>query len=167
MNSLYRMTRDASSPIFATLTQSNKLLLHFRSVAQTFVNAISSYIFDTAIRGNFDAFLLQIRPPDQADGNLPDSTSTSFDDVFALSDLHSSVMDDILSACLLRSAQRAVGDLLRSCLELVLDLCILAGELKRKRLEEYRAAPLLEDLFTAFRSKVTSLVRNSEVLNCI
>jgi Gamma tubulin complex component C-terminal len=167
MNSLYRMTRDASNPLFATLTQSNKLLLHFRSVAQTFVNAISSYVFDTAIRGNFDAFLLQIRPPDQADGDQSGTASKSFSDVFALSSLHSSVMDDILSACLLRSRQRAIGDLLRSCLELVLDLCILAGELKRKRLEEYNVAPLLEDLFSAFRGKITSLVRNSEILRCV
>ena len=147
------MTRQTSNPLFSTLSSANKLLLRFRFMAQSFVEALSSYVFDTAIRGNFDAFLAQL--------DVSPTTSSApgrFSDVFVLADLHSSVLDDILSACLLRSGQRAAGDLLRGCLELVLDLCILAGELRRGRIEEYKAQPVLEDLFSSYSEKMTTLV---------
>lgn len=109
-----------------------------------------------AIRGNFDAFLARLSP------EIPHSQDKeckySFSDVFALADAHSVMLDNILSACLLRSGQKALGDLLRGSLELVLELGILAGELKRGRLEEYQAAPLLDDLYAAFRGKMSTLV---------
>jgi len=152
-----RMTRKHTDRLFPTLTSSNKLLLHFRFITHSFVTSLSSYIFDTAIGGNFDAFLARLclgtsHPLDKA-------SKYGFSDVFALADAHSAVLDDILSACLLRSGQRAVADLLRAVLELVLELGVLAGELKRGRLEEYQAAPLLEDLYGAFRSKVSTLTK--------
>lgn len=149
--SLFRMTRRASQPLFPTLTRSNQLLLHFRFVAHSFITSLSSYVYDTAIGGNFDAFLAKL----SAEGSLSKRT---FADVFALADYHSSIMDDILSACLLRSSQRAVSDHIRSCLQIVLELGILAGELKRERLQEYEAAPRLEDLWHRFRGKMSSLV---------
>ena len=68
------------------------------------------------------------------------------------------MLDDILSACLLRSGQKAVGDVLRACLELVLELAVLAGDRYRGRLEEYQAAPLLEDLWERFRKRMATLV---------
>jgi hypothetical protein len=68
------------------------------------------------------------------------------------------MLDNMLSACLLRSGQKAAGDLLRGALELVLELGVLAGELERERLEEYQAAPLLEDLYATFRIKMSTLV---------
>ncbi|GBE81235.1 hypothetical protein SCP_0309620 [Sparassis crispa] len=145
---LYRMTRKPTEPLFPTLTPTNKLLLHFRFVAHAFVTSLSSYVFDTAIGGNFDMFLSQLS-----------HTAHGFVDVFALADRHSRVLDDILGACLLRSGQKSVGDLLRGCMELVLDLGILAGERARGRLEEYEAAPLLEDLWASFSGKMMTLVK--------
>lgn len=145
------MTRRASEPLFETLSASNQLLLHFRFVAQSFVTSLSSYIYDTAIGGNYDAFLAQVKYESQ-------SSKRTFSDVFALADRHDAVMDDILSSCLLRSSQRAVSDSLRTCLQIVLDLCILAGEMKRGRLQEYEAAPRLEDLWRRFCRKIGSTV---------
>jgi hypothetical protein len=101
-------------------------------------------------------FLARLSP---GASHLPEKNNEySFSDIFALANAHSAVLDNILSACLLRSGQKAVGDLLRGVLELVLELGVLAGELKRGRLEEYQAAPLLEDLYAAFRSKMSTLV---------
>ena len=57
LSSLYRMSTDSVAPVFDTLAQARKKLLHLRFVAQSFVTAVSSYVFDAAIRGNFDAFL--------------------------------------------------------------------------------------------------------------
>ncbi|OCH93115.1 hypothetical protein OBBRIDRAFT_725379 [Obba rivulosa] len=155
--SLFRMTRRSSEPLFQTLTGSNKLLLHFRFVAHSFITALSSYVYDTAIGGNFDAFLAKLNSESQ-------TSKRTFMDVFALAEHHSRIMDDILSACLLRSSQRAVGDLLRACLQCILDLAVLAGELKRGRLQEYEVVPLLEDLWHRFRSKMTSLIQSLRAL---
>jgi hypothetical protein len=150
------MAHKNTEPLFPTLSHSSKLFLHFRFVAHSFVTSLSSYIFDMAIGGNFDAFLARLSPkiPHPPDKEY----KYGFSDVFALADAHSVVLDNILSACLLRSGQKAVGDLLRGSLELVLELGILAGELKRGHLEEYQAAPLLDDLYAAFRGKMSTLV---------
>ena len=152
MNALERMTRSWRDPLFPTLSSANRQLLHFRFFAHNFVEGLVSYVFDTAIRGTYDSFLAQLSP--SGPGAKP-----KFTDIFALSEVHSNVLDEVLSACLLRSAQRSAADLLRGCLELVLDLCVLGGELRRGRVKEYEAAPLLEDMFKSFREKMNILVR--------
>jgi Gamma tubulin complex component C-terminal len=154
--SLFRMTRKSSSLLFPTLASSDKLLMHFRFIAHSFVANLSEYVFDTAIGGNFDPFLSRLSP--DAPSILYDGRVSGFSDVFSLAKAHSTLLDDILSACLLRSGQRGVGDLLRHSLELVLEFAVLAGELKNGRLQEYQAAPLLDDLFQSFRGKMTTLV---------
>ncbi|KAH9935387.1 Spc98 family-domain-containing protein [Fomitopsis serialis] len=153
MSATYRITRRSTSPLFPTLFQTNKLLLHARFVATAFVTTLSSYIYDRAIGLRFDAFLAKLNVPEQ---NRPPG---GFSDVFVLADYHSSVLDDILSACLLRSGQKAVGDVLRGCLELVLELAVLAGDRYQGRLEEYQAAPLLEDLWEKFRKRTLTLIK--------
>jgi hypothetical protein len=137
--------------LFPTLSQSRKLLTHFRFVAQSFVTTLSAYVFDVAIGGNFDAFLARVTA-------CRLGTSSEFSDVFSLAGAHSAVLDDILSACLMRSGQRAAGDLLRGSLELVLELCIMIGDLKDGRLQEYQASSALDVLFVAFRKKMSTLV---------
>lgn len=151
--------RSTSKFLFPTLTKSRKLLLYFRFISQAFVSSLSGYIFDTAIGGNFDPFLARLS---SGDSGLPNSSlnerAFEFSDVFELAQCHSALLDDILSACLLRSGQKGVGDLLRHSLELVLEFTIVVGELHRGRLEEYQAAPLIEDLFERFRTKMTTFV---------
>ena len=149
--------RAVATYLFPTLTPSRKLLLHFRFIAQTFVSSLSGYVFDTAIGGNFDPFLARL----SGNSSAPDSPNVNglgFSDVFDLAQRHSALLDDVLSACLLRSGQRGVGDLLRQCLELVLEFTVVVGELHRERLQEYQAAALVEDLFRRFTVKTTTLV---------
>jgi hypothetical protein len=81
-----------------------------------------------------------------------------FSDVFELAQCHSILLDDILSACLLRSGQRGIGDLLRHSLELVLEFSIVVGELHRARIQEYQVAPLIQEVFKKFFLKMTILV---------
>jgi Gamma tubulin complex component C-terminal len=141
------MSRSHKLPLFATFARTNALFLHFRFLVQTFFSQFMSYIYDTAIRGNFDAFLEILK-----------SDMQQFPDIFALAEYHSSIMDDILTACLLRSGQKAAGDVLRGCLETILELGVLTGELTRGRIEEYQAKPILEGLYEAFKSKMIRLV---------
>ncbi|KJA27578.1 hypothetical protein HYPSUDRAFT_62653 [Hypholoma sublateritium FD-334 SS-4] len=160
LKSLFRMSthRAVATYLFPTLTPSRKLLLHFRFIAQTFVSSLSGYVFDTAIGGNFDPFLARL----SGNSSAPDSPNVNgrgFSDVFDLAQRHSALLDDVLSACLLRSGQRGVGDLLRQCLELVLEFTVVVGELHRERLQEYQAAALVEDLFRKFTVKTTTLIK--------
>ena len=162
IKSVFQMSRSASNFLFPTLTKSRKLLLHFRFISQAFVSSLSGYIFDTAICGNFDPFLARLSCGGSA--GLPSSSSNNsdrtfeFSDVFQLAQCHSALLDDILNACLLRSGQKGVGELLRHSLELVLEFTVVVGELHRGRLEEYQAAPLIEDLFQKFRTKMATFV---------
>lgn len=159
------MTRQDSSPLFETLTNSRKLFLHFRFLAHSFVSAFSSYVYDTAIGGAFDTFL---RSLDNGSSPASDAHDTGkrheFTDVFALAERHSDILDDILSACLLRSNQKAVGDVLRGVLEVVLGLGLLAADLRDGRMQEYEAAAPLEELFGAFKRRMFALVSACSVV---
>lgn len=150
------MTRSLDAPLFPTLAASRKRLLHLRFISHSLVSTLCQYVCDTAIGGNFDSFLDRLSP--NAPAFLHNGEPSGFSDVFALARSHSALLDDILSACLMRSSQRQAGDLLRNSLELILEFSILAGQLRRKSLEEYQAAPLLEDLNTRLRKKMSTLV---------
>lgn len=156
------MTRCTANPIFPTLVPARKLTLHFRFIAQSFINALSGYVFDTVIGGNFNPFLAELVPA-REDGT---QKQRRFSDVFELAKRHSDLLDDTLSACLMRSGQRAAGDLLRQTTEIVLDFAVIIGELRRGRLQEYEAAPMVEDSFTKFRNNLTTLVRPHFIGDC-
>ncbi|KAG6378048.1 Spc98 family-domain-containing protein [Boletus reticuloceps] len=159
IRSVFRLTRTTAAPLFPTLSSSRRVLLHFRFAAHSFLSTLATYIYDTAIGGNFGALLLRITSCRET----PDAPN-SFRDVFALAECHSSVLDDILSACLLRSPQRAGGDLLRGTLEVVLEFCVLVGDLKDGRMEEYQASPVQDALHASFRKKVSALMRTLEAM---
>ncbi|KAF7308767.1 Spindle pole body component [Mycena kentingensis (nom. inval.)] len=159
LGAVFRMTRSAQRPLFPTLSQTNKLLLTFRFIAHSFVQNLSSYVLDTAIKGNFDPFLELVTPPPESSPFV-----SAFTDVFAPAKAHSSLLDDILAACLLRSNQRVAGDLLRQALELVLEFAVVVGERWEGRLEEYQAAPVLEELMGRFRRRMCALVKALKVL---
>jgi hypothetical protein len=165
------MTGVSALPLFPTLVQPKKLLLHFRFIAQSFVATLSAYLFDTAIGGNFDPFLAQLESSSLAatasSTSISAASTTSrsggserhgFSDVFELATAHSDLLDRILAACLLRSSQKLPGELLRQSLELVLEFCVIVGELSRGRLKEYEAASMVEEVFDKFKAKMATFV---------
>ncbi|KAI0686364.1 Spc98 family-domain-containing protein [Cytidiella melzeri] len=156
VKALFRMSSPGSNPLFQTITSSQRLFEYFRFMASSFVAALSSYIYDTAIGGNFDAFLSKITKEDKSPAS---KESPTFPDVFALADGHSDLLDEVLSACLMRSEQKPVGDLLRSVLDVILELGVLMGDLRQGVLEEYQATGPLQDLHATFRKKMMMLVR--------
>ncbi|KXN90824.1 hypothetical protein AN958_03478 [Leucoagaricus sp. SymC.cos] len=156
LHAVQRMIRSMEAPIFPTLAQARKQTLHFRFIAQSFMDALSGYVFDTVIGGNFDPFLSELLPRRDEDGT---PQHRRFSDIFELAQRHSSLLDDILSACLMRSGQRAAGDLLRQTIEIVLEFAVVIGELRRGRSQEYEAAPMVQDLYEKFRAKMTTLTK--------
>ncbi|TFK25244.1 hypothetical protein FA15DRAFT_703942 [Coprinopsis marcescibilis] len=163
IKSVFRMSRGHTDPLFQSLPETRKLFLHFRFVAQSFVASLAAYVFDTAIGGNFDPFLARLEASAKSNSSTQQTNAAAsnpgFTDVFELATAHSALLDDILSACLLRTGQKGVSELLRSSLEIVLQFCVNVGELHRKRMEEYRAAPIIEDLFMQFRNKMGTLAK--------
>lgn len=121
------------------------------------MSVLSGYVFDSAIGGNFNPFLSRLScSPSAHDTHRP-----GFSDVFDLAQCHSALLNDVLSACLLRSGQKGVGDLLRQSMETVLEFTIVVGELRRGRVEEYQASPMIEELYKKFCLKMTMLVSSS------
>ncbi|KAF8210658.1 Spc98 family-domain-containing protein, partial [Mycena galopus ATCC 62051] len=143
---VFRMCRTAARPLFPTLAPSNKLLLHLRFIAHSFMTHLSEYVLDTAIGGNFDP-----------------SSQPAFSDVFALAKAHSALMDDVLSACLLRSHQRAAGDLCarrsNSCSSLP---CWLG--ISRRDGWKSTKRPALENLAGRFRAKMAAVTKALKAL---
>ncbi|KAF7793796.1 hypothetical protein EIP86_004917 [Pleurotus ostreatoroseus] len=139
-------------PPFPTFTSSQRIFVHFRFLASSFVSTLTSYVYDTAIGENFDAFLKKLS------GNAVERDD-AFLDAFHMADYHSRVMDDILSACLLRSSQKAAGDILRGALDIILEFGILISDRHSGRLEEYQTVEPLEELFKRFMKTLRALIK--------
>ena len=176
VKSVFRMTRLSADPLFPTLAKATKLMHHFLFISQSFVSTLSAYVFDTAIGGNFDPFLEQLaaesRMSQQSSaspalskvrlsvhtGAGPKANAQRLSDVFELAASHSELLDRILTACLLRSGQKAVAELLKQTLELILEFCVIIGELQRGRLKEWEASGMVEDVYKGFKSKMSTFV---------
>ncbi|KAI5121959.1 hypothetical protein M0805_002030 [Coniferiporia weirii] len=170
---LYRLARPNSPRLFTDHPAARNTLTHFRFAAQAFVSALSAYVADTAVRGNVDAFFARLSAAESASALSsrsesepePEVTTTTFAargpfaDVYALMQRHARVLDDVLAACLLRSAQRAVGDVLRACLEIVLEFAVLVGNVHRGVVKEAPAAARLEALYNKFHSRLGVLLK--------
>jgi hypothetical protein len=133
---------------------------HFRFAAHAFVSALASYVYDSAIRSQLDAFLADVVRHASRRPHAGAARSAHFTDVFALADYHSAVLDDILFACLLRSGQRVAAVTMQRCLETILELGVLMGKLRLRQIEEYQAAPELEALWDTFCRQKSRLVRH-------
>ena len=132
MRTVFRVTRPSSiDRVFADYTGSQSLVLHFRFAAQAFLSSFSAYVTDTAIRGNIDVFIARVRHAELIASSGSEQDIGPFADVYALMQRHSRVLDSILAACLLRGAQRAVGDILRALLEVLLEFAVLVGNAYR------------------------------------
>ncbi|KAL0947567.1 hypothetical protein HGRIS_013656 [Hohenbuehelia grisea] len=161
MQAVSRMTRKDTQRLFPTFTQANRQLLHFRFVAQAFITAVEQYTFDTCIGGNFDAFLSRLVPADSHSQSTSEARNTpiGLPSVFALADAHNDTLDAILSALLLRSSQRAGGDLLRGALEIVLEFANMVESRRSGAQEEYAAKDELQNLYVRFAGKVGALTK--------
>lgn len=134
---------------------------------------MSSYVSYTAIGGNIDAFLAKVAAAEsQAQAHSEDAAYDNerlepmiFEDVHALSQAHSKSLNDVLSACLQRASQQAYGDLLKSCLEVLLEFCALIGDLVSLRVEESKAVVKLGSLWERWRSKVSIFVSLDFILH--
>lgn len=163
----YWSFRD-SNPVFKTSKSTNALFLYFRQISQTFVAALVSYVYDVAIGGNFDQLLARLVESESSSAiekdDNPNTPSTSqggrvaFANVNVLVEYHTTIMDNILTACFLGSGQEAGRDALQACLQIILEFGTLISNVKRGRMKEYDGVVLIEGLLDRFRVKMMELV---------
>ena len=132
------------------------MLLHLIFNAHSFVQRLSSYIYDVAIGGHFDAFLYRLALSEKTETQI--NSLQAFKDVVSIAQHHSRLLDTILSSCLLRSSQKPISDTLRVCLETILDLGVFVNGFRYGRMKEYEAKQQVEDLFKRFQNAVTGFV---------
>ncbi|KLO17438.1 hypothetical protein SCHPADRAFT_846666 [Schizopora paradoxa] len=167
VRAVHRVARHSELRLFATNKPSRQLFEYFLFAAHGFLSALSSYVSNTAISGNIDAFLARVAAAESQSRSQSENEASEnehfeplmFEDVHALADAHSKMLNDILSACLQRASQHAYGDLLTSCLEVLLEFCTLIGDLVSRRIDESETAAKLRVLWERWRGKVSVLAK--------
>jgi len=159
----YRSAFKSEGPVFQYAPQAQELLVRLRFQIQAFVTSFVTYVFDSAIGGNFDPYMRRIAElrGDVADENpAPGDSEHEITDVFSLEESHSNLLDRILSGCLLRTAQRVAGDALRNLLELALQFGILVTNIRRGVVREADGAEELQELHKVFQKQMLAFVSN-------
>jgi hypothetical protein len=138
-HALFTLNRGA--PLFPTFTRANALFGAFRLSAHALVAALAAHILDGAVRTH-----------------LPRGAPPPAGDVFALAARHAAALDALLRDAVLRARQRTAAARVRGCLEAVLALGRFAARVRAGELEEYRAVPLLEEMWADFQKERAALV---------
>ncbi|KAF8574120.1 hypothetical protein K439DRAFT_1624581 [Ramaria rubella] len=180
---IHKYNSPNANPLFAYTPKAHGTLLALRFQMQAFITAFTAYVFDSVIGAEFDAWMLRLESLRQVnaerregvgdDGN-DESRSDDLEpecdaeneitDIFALRDSHSALLDDILSGCLLRSAQRGAGDALRSLFELVLQFGALTMGLQND-VGEVEGAERLAELNVAFQRQICVFIKAVQLLH--
>ena len=126
-----------------------QLVQHFKFLASCFVLNFNNYVFTHAVGGLFDRFLAK----------LYKITSTSvFESIEDLIDLHSEALDEILGACLLRSGLKSTAKYLHNILDTILHAGLLIHDLYRGCISEVSATTKIKPLLASFIHNKNSLV---------
>lgn len=151
--------------LFQSTPQAHRLLLRFRFQTHSFVSALTSYIFDSAIGTHFNAFMRRLASVVQQirlhshQEREDDEGSPSVPDVFELMNDHSKMLDKILGACMLRTQQRAIAEVVTDILSNILDLGTLVGDMKRGIVDDSTGEARVKKLYYAFERKMFTFVR--------
>ena len=161
-HSVHQATSDET--LFKSKPQAYRLLLRFRFQTHSFVSTLTSYIFDSAIGTHFNAFMrrfdsvaqqIRLHSHQERDG---DERFPSLPDVFELMNDHSKMLDRILGACMLRTQQRAIAEVVTDILSNVLNLGTLVGDMKRGITDEVNGETKMKKLYYTFERKMFTLV---------
>ena len=79
-------------------------------------------------------------------------------DVFELMDDHSKMLDKILGACMLRTQQRAIAEVVTDILSNVLNLGTLVGDMKRGIVDDSNGETKMKKLYYVFERKMFTFV---------
>ena len=87
-----------------------------------------------------------------------DEGLASVPDVFELMNDHSKVLDRILGACMLRTQQRAIAEVVTDILSNVLDLGTLVGDMKRGIVDDSTGEARVKKLYNTFERRMFTFV---------
>jgi len=71
---------------------------------------------------------------------------------------HSKMLDKILGACMLRTQQRAIAEVVTDILSIVLDLGTLVGDIKRGIVDDSAGEARVKKLYYTFERKMFTFV---------
>jgi len=104
-----------------------------------------------------DSVVQQLRLHSRQERN-GDEGSPSVPDVFELMNDHSKMLDKILGACMLRTQQRAIAEVVTDILSIVLDLGTLVGDIKRGIVDDSTGESRVKKLYHTFERKMFTFV---------
>ena len=158
-HSVHQTTLDEE--LFKSKPQARRLLLRFRFQTHSFVSALTSYIFDSAIGTHFNAFMRRLDSVVQqirSHSRQEHEDFPSVPDVFELMNDHSTVLDKILGACMLRTQQHAIAEVVTDILSNILDLGTLVGDMKRGIVDDAIGEARVKKLYYTFERKMFTFV---------
>ena len=83
----------------------------------------------------------------------------SVPDVFELMNDHSKMLDKVLGACMLRTQQHAIAEVVTDILSNVLNLGTLVGDMKRGIVDDSTGEARIKELYRTFERRMFTLVR--------
>ena len=159
----YRSIRQAAE---SSQNQKHIDTLQFR--IQSFLSSFTDYVYDVAIRENFDVFLQDLCTSASAEQTETDTetkvrrVTPRLGDIFEVGKRHSSVLDRIMTACLLRGPQKGMFARLEVCLGCVVRLGVLVGVTRGDSGDEMKRE--LEELGKTFESGMIDFVGGCPLL---
>ena len=178
---LFRSTVKQSKTLLSCSPHSQRILQQLQYQLQSFIFALKTYIFDCAIDhywSDFIARLAQLHSGgsggwNDAVGGSGDNSLDAvqgieeddfhrFADVFTVEAFHSVTLDKILTACLLKSKHKPIGDILKECMGVVLELGMIVRWMTRDDFSSEEAPRRLIALQGRWHKSMHSLVSNYE-----
>ena len=121
--------------VFQSTSDNPPILFIARFKVQSFVSSLVGYVTDIAIGSNWDAFMTTLGAIERGNEQTSERVlrrdpgeDNLISDIFAVHSHLSTTMDRMLEACLLRTRQRGIGNVLKECMEAVLVLGKLVGD---------------------------------------
>lgn len=121
--------------VFQSTSDNPPILFVARLKVQSFVSSLIGYVTDIAIGSNWETFMTTLgaieRGNEETSEQVPrrgPGEDRLISDIFTVHSHLSTAMDRMLEACLLRTRQRGIGNVLKECMEAVLVLGKLVGD---------------------------------------
>ncbi|KZT41564.1 hypothetical protein SISSUDRAFT_1042629 [Sistotremastrum suecicum HHB10207 ss-3] len=156
-----RTLKAQNPPLFEYDRATFNLLEQLRFRVHAFQSSLTTYVFDFAIRVNFDSFLAQVSSvlsPKGSDEGLA-SAGRDIGDIFALAARHSQMLDRIMNLCVLRQRQSRISRILNSLFDTILRFGKLLDDLDKTRSTEVLAADELRVISQDFDQAMLNLVK--------
>jgi hypothetical protein len=168
---LQRIDHQSAGKILRTHPAALKGFRGLRFRIYAFVASFTSYVYDSAIRTHYDAFidrLVSVRDGLSASSHRHgahdhegDAEDEDLHDIFQVSARHSTALDRIMTALLLRGPQKNMNARLTACMDVILAFGYLAVQMEEEVVGVEKAVEKIYYLSKQWRTNMLELVRSN------